>query len=370
MLPAAVPLASLSLSPSSTELQLVEHPLVHFDPEKDFQWVMRSDMLNSFLKQDWTLLPTAETLQAMMAMARRNARADASSRKVFTEVRFSECEHEYDLKYIARVKSSSPIYVDLGNGEHRAYDHPYVDLLRVKSRAHPFFVIVMVDRFVKNYSRACSLRDMKVIHGASARLTHLWSSSPPVEYKYGPNVRDEHRHPRSVAGDVARGTSLSSYEKQMLTSKGPVVTTIANTKRGSASSSLGKRKREGGLNATQSVDVPPRLCPHTLFFVPSQDSYTALDIEAWRDQIEGGDDHRCTSPATIAEADAALAQYVQEARRDPLTVMRTGKRMVMQAIPVGQERDTSRFSSNNWAELKCQIILWGYHYRNEPLPLL
>lgn len=291
---------------------------------------VRSDMLDSFDEEDWMLVPTQETCEMLFAFLLHNARADVASRKVLTD-EFSAAEHEYDFKPVRTCDPNKRpvLYAQTGDGVPRAFPYPY-EGLRVRSRAHPLFVLYMADNFVVYRNHPGFYDESSAVFKQIARPLRLLHRSPPVEFVYGSDLPQEHRHPRSLApSSVHRSNGGPSH--------------------GSAST-LGKRKRGEG---SQEPDLDARAAEDK----PMDDLYAhKFEVYAWAASVEMDDSTlRCASTtgsaeddaALAQEADAALAQYAQEAFRDPEEVMRTGRRLESVSTPRGQKRDTSRFCSNH-----------------------
>ncbi|KAL1735020.1 hypothetical protein EV714DRAFT_280649 [Schizophyllum commune] len=391
----AVPLTAISFNDSIAEEPLTGRQVVSLDQDLDYQriWTlewfwglskgtlplksdlnileMRADMLQSYDEEGWTLVPTADTLKAMEVILRHNVRAEDAFRKVFTE-EISTPVHEYRLVPIGmKAQGLRPtIYVDVGEATPRAVRHPYNDLPTIKSGAHPFFVVYKLEDFLMSGGRPM-LVWLRPIIQSILRVSRFWQRTPPASFRYGPDLPLEHRHPASISGDADLMPRQESHNGD-----GPDENDAPPVHEGhpgavdvdhhtQSTSSLGKRKRAADTPA-DLADAPPRVCPRILEPKRTKNLYrTRSAIEAWVARIEPCDPGLRTSPASaIAEADADLAQYVQEPLRDPQEVMRTGRRLSQGSTPLEQKRDTSRFSSCNWAEQKYCIYLWGYRDGN------
>ncbi|KAL1742934.1 hypothetical protein HDZ31DRAFT_42085 [Schizophyllum fasciatum] len=391
---APVPLDKLSLTESVPTAPLNEHTLVAFDKERDYQriWTpewylglpkgklplesdlnrleMRAYMLQAYKEDGFMLVPTAATMKAMSAMLRRNNRATIRSRKRVLQV-FPSQYHEYELRPMGLNKPSKrpTIYIDVGEAAPRAIPYPYGDLPNVLSRANPYFVLYMAHEIVMNQGLLYYAHEVKPIWSPILKVTQHWMRAPPVEFRYGRHLSKEHRHPTSLADAAVRASSRSSNapdtpdddcEPQNAESRARDAEEKSHP---SATPSLGKRKRQGDTE-TDLANAPPRRCSRTLVSPVAEDDLfyaERSEILAWLNGIEAGDEgYRSASESELAEADAALAQYVQEPLRSPEEVMRTGRRVWQGSTPPGQKRDTSRFCSNQWAEKECAVYLWGY----------
>ncbi|KAL1660109.1 hypothetical protein GGF50DRAFT_63895 [Schizophyllum commune] len=364
----SVPLTAISLTESISDVPLEDRAVVSLDQNLDYQRVMRADMVQSYNEDGWRLVPTPDTLKAIETMLRHNARADDNSRKVFTE-EFPGPNHEYELIPAAlKLEGRRPtIYIDVGEATPRAFNYPYSDLPTVKSRAHPFFVLDSLEGFMLGGARLLRYPWMRPYRQAALRVSGLWRGTPPVEFRYGSALPLEHRHPGSIKGDTDSPSRQDSCDADTHDSNGASPDpegrsgAVDADHHSHSTSSLGKRKRAID-NPADLADARPRLCPRLLESERTKDLYTRRSaVVAWITGIESCDPVLRSAPASaIAEADAQLERYVQEPCRDPLEVMRTGKRISPTTIPLGQERDTSRFTSCNWAEQKYCIYLWGY----------
>ncbi|KAL1742930.1 hypothetical protein HDZ31DRAFT_42089 [Schizophyllum fasciatum] len=329
---------------------------------------VRLDMLQSFKQEDWTLMPSPDTLKKMQALLQYNARAKASSRKDVTQV-FSADEHEYELKFFGERSDPAEyptIFVDAGDPSPRAFQHPYHDLPKIRSRIHPFFVVHEIKNFTTYRSHPGDARALKALHIAAANVARLWLNTPPPAFKYGPDIADEHRHTRSLAGSVEH---TAAHNAESRTTNGRKANEAISADAAGAppttasSSSLGKRKRE-----SEDDGGSPRLSPRALAASSKSRLYAeASAFQEWQDAIEVEDpDIRCTPSILQEEADAALACYAQEPSRAPSEIMRTGRRLPGVNVPIRQDRDTSRFTSCHWVEWKYHILLWGR--RSDRLP--
>lgn len=207
---------------------------------------------------------------------------------------------------------------------------------------------------------------LRPINSTILRVTRLWRGAPPAEFRYGPDLPLDHRHPGSIKGDADHSSRLESCEADARDSNDASndqgrLDAVDADHHSHYTSSLGKRKRAAESPA-DLADAPPRLCARTLAPERTKDLYSDRSaVAAWVAGVEPCDVGLRTSPASaIAEADAELARYLQEPLREPYEVMCTGRRIPQGSIPPSQERDTSRFTSCNWAEQKCCIYIWGY----------
>ncbi|KAL1690259.1 hypothetical protein GGG16DRAFT_103265, partial [Schizophyllum commune] len=100
----------------------LETPLNHLQ--------LRSDMAKKLDEQEWVIVPSQETMDAMIALSRYNQSREVDSRKVLPEV---EYEYEFVPLYINEQRRPS-LYIKQGNTT--TIMHPPFDQMpRIKSRA-------------------------------------------------------------------------------------------------------------------------------------------------------------------------------------------------------------------------------------------
>ncbi|KAI5886953.1 uncharacterized protein SCHCODRAFT_02515710 [Schizophyllum commune H4-8] len=378
MSPDAVPLSALSFSEDAACIPVVERTLLTFDEAVEFQviWTLewcwgverggipltgpfnrmelRADMAKSFDEEDWTLMPTRKTLRAMSHLLRHNAQADASSRR--NAMKAQKCK--YKLKFVGHRKPGDEptIYAAIGDAEPTAYKYPYKDL-RIRSCAHPFIVVYKAHLIATDRHNGWNHHALESLHDNTLKISMRWRETPPAQFKYGPDFPPEHCHPGSIAGSVDGSSPRKRGSSDRPSDLPP---TNALCSHSGSRSSLRKRKRE---DSDEEVDLeaPPRLCARTLDTSSLASLYAdSTAVVSWLDMLEPGDvDYRCTPESAMAEADAALAQYVQEPARDPKEVMRTGWKPLKISRPLGQERDMSRWTSSMAAAWIAGVMIWG-----------
>ncbi|KAJ7359220.1 hypothetical protein DFH08DRAFT_845437 [Mycena albidolilacea] len=101
----------------------------------------------------WTLVPTEETLAAMLALQKYNITAPVSKRKSFL-TEFSATEYEY---IIVPLSTELDFFILQPGEAPRRFSSPYTGLPRVTSSAHPFFVAfdsrMKIERFGVHISK-------------------------------------------------------------------------------------------------------------------------------------------------------------------------------------------------------------------------
>ncbi|KAL1695888.1 hypothetical protein GGG16DRAFT_44563 [Schizophyllum commune] len=377
----SIPSAALTMNPCFPDIPIEKSTLLSLDVDADYQLIwtlewfwglrrgelplrstlneieLRADVMTTFKNVDWMLVPTEETMEKMEMICEHNDFADATSRKAL-----SEHVYEYELKPLGFTSEyrRATLYATLEDGTLRAYQYPYEDLPRIRSPAHPFFVVMLANLY------ACRLAPCgtpSFIHdtvNAILRITSYWRDAPPTSFIYGPKIAREHRHPQSVAGSVASKRKKAKHHKRSSDKLQTADTKkTARAKEGSGSS-LGKRKRGSDAAHESSGASSSQLSSHALATLPADKLDTEEAIHTWMDKKDlpsGGG--RCTTPEPPPDVAAALTQYATEPSRDPEETLRAGKRFKRGIIPTWQKPDTSRYCSNDWAHEKCRVHLWA-----------
>lgn len=273
--------------------------------------------------------------------------------------------HQYQLLPAAlSAEGRRPtIYVDIREAKPRQFHYPYSDLLTVESRAHPFFVLHALEGFMLGSARVLRYPWLRPYRQAALRVSGLWRGAPPREFRWGPDLPLKHWHPKSIKTENAPDKGSCNSDPQC----GYGACHDHDRCPGSFEAhrpSFPTRKRKRKAESPDGyANAWPRLCLHA----PASERTRNLDtsrstIIAWIDAIKSCelDLRSLHADSHIAEDDTELRRYAREPLRHPDEVMRTGRRISPTSIPLGQSRDTSRFSSSNWAELKCCVYLWGY----------
>lgn len=412
-----IPFSALSTDQCPSEKPVLQVPVVSLD-EDDFQQIwtlewfwglsrgalplnsdlnrleMRSDMLESLEDIGWTLFPTQETIKSMLEFTIRNYNATlTTNRAVFTE-EISGPEHEYEFKAIRLHHPSkrSTIYVQ-AEDTIRAYHYPYEGLPRIKSRAHPFFVLLKARYLLARGNDPAYWHETDPLMDRVLDIAPFWEQRPPTVFIYGPDIPLEHRYPHSVIGSatssekggkVSGATKTSGKTRASSKTKATSGTKASGKRRhtevegqdgSQATSDQRKRRRCGDERQVISGESPSRLSRQALARLSSRNLYASkAEIAIWihRHTPSNNDDERCDAasiedeqcdlPGIAAEADAALSHYAQEPSRDPDVVLQAGMNVKRGAFPKSQRPDTSRYCSNDWAERKQNVYLWSDHY--------
>ncbi|KAL1750762.1 hypothetical protein FB107DRAFT_294363 [Schizophyllum commune] len=130
---------------------------------------LRSDMAERMDKSEWTLLPTKRTIDTINALSEYNKSADFHKRKRFTEA-LPKQEYEYEFVPLHIAKRDRPsMYLKRGSTT-RTINKAYSKMPRIRSHAHPLFVIFRAnDLILAGYP---SLSKVKL-----DRLTQMTSAS-------------------------------------------------------------------------------------------------------------------------------------------------------------------------------------------------
>ena len=173
--------------------------------------IVRSDMAERMEQSEWALLPTKKTLDAMNALSDFNKTAVVDERKRFTEVcpisrrrapiltvlELPEQEYEYEFLPLHIAKRDRPsIYLKRGSTV-RTINKAYSKVPRIRSRAHPLFVLFrMTDHILTGFSSLSQPKCDRLVRTVIATLRR-WVYPPTAEFLVGPDVWAEHRHPSS-----------------------------------------------------------------------------------------------------------------------------------------------------------------------------
>ncbi|KAI5886936.1 uncharacterized protein SCHCODRAFT_02602659 [Schizophyllum commune H4-8] len=311
--------------------------------------LVRSDMVQRLRDSDWVFMPTQDTLQAMYELVQYNMTAPIEARKRFLDV-FPDKEYEYDVVPLCmNLKKRAALYAH-GGAHIKAFQAPFANLPRIKSRAHPFFVVFMSSELLDG----CAVHVMpmdraELLMSSAGRIVSCWMKEPPATFLVGPDVWKQHRHPLSDDGKEAR-TALGDSRRANVSPMRLRRSTRAPCRQQKVATSV-KPYARYDLRPTRTRGSA---LPRSGFESGEEDDHFAYDIadlRAWVDKVER---RRGASswPATWIDKEAAdddmLARYRRESARDaddalhPQTT-RSGGGVAL----VGHDR--SRYSSNNWA---------------------
>ncbi|KAL1701379.1 hypothetical protein EV121DRAFT_212248 [Schizophyllum commune] len=327
---------------------------------------LRSDMAERMDKYDWTILPTKKTINAITALSEFNKTADVPKRKRFTEV-LPEQEYEYEFLPMYMAKRDRPLLYLKRGSTTRTINRAYSKMPRVKSCAHPLFVVFRTYRNI--LSGHASMPDAKVdrLSRMLVDVLRRWQARPPVEFLVGPDVWQKNRHPWSDDGSVARAL-LSTC--QPTDAKTPARRVRKSTR---APAPQPKSRQKGPSVYDHARQPPPHPdSPALPRSVRASDSgstdtgadaheFSAAELRLWLDSIspERRSKTKRVSPPSSG-CDAVLARYREESARDPTKIRLSIRTNNGGLVDAGNcDNDRSIFCSNDWALSNYDTCLWS-----------
>ncbi|KAI4521679.1 hypothetical protein K525DRAFT_284689 [Schizophyllum commune Loenen D] len=299
------------------------------------------------------------TLNSMYELAQYNATAPLEARKCFLDA-FPVKEYEYDVVPLRMLtKKRATLYAHRG-AHLRAFQAPFENLPRIKSRAHPFFVILMASERLDATAICVMPTDRaKLLIRAAGRIVDQWSDEPPSAFLVGRDVWKQHRHPLSDDGHEARTASGNSR----------AVNFSPMRLRRSTRAPCCQQKVATSSKPYTRYDFRPAHARGSALSRPGlefgeEDArviYDIADIRAWVDKIER---RRAAStwPANWIDKEAAdddmLARYRRESVRDADDALHPQTTYNGGGIILVVSQDHSRFSSNHWAMRASETCLW------------
>ncbi|KAL1703155.1 hypothetical protein EV121DRAFT_281316 [Schizophyllum commune] len=369
-------------------LPIIKYQLVDFDPgyyrrqmeHLEYYWglekgelslstplnhiQLRSDMAERMGKSEWALLPTKKTLDAMNALSDFNKTAAVDKRKRFTE-ELPEQEYEYEFLPLHIAKRDRPsIYLKRGSTV-RTINKAYSKVPRIRSRAHPLFVLFcMTDHILTDFASLSQPKCDRLVRTVTATLRR-WVYSPPAEFLVGPDVWAEHRHPSSDDGSVARAK---------LTSCNPTRTrrTTRAVRKSTHAPSPQPETAQAKSSIYDYIRSPPSLpkspaLPRSARASDSGSSdsdvdvvFSAVDLRGWLDSISSeSNTKRALAPSS--NADAILSRYRKEPARAPADALRGTLLQRHGGLYGGGGYANCRYiySSNDWAMHIYDQCLWS-----------
>lgn len=263
-----------------------------------------------------------------------------------------EVEYEYEFVplYIYEQKRTS-IYAKTERST-RTYRPPYACMPRIKSRAHPLFVIFkMVDVLIlfistldsKERAYTCSAID----------VAKCWEATPPPEFLIGPDVWQSHRHPMSDDGYVAQAQLKGG--KRTRTRKQP-----RNVRKSTrAPCSQPKAHTRPSIYDRQQRPIKEMTSALPLYRVSgrteSSSGLSEPELHDWMETARG----QASAPPDSTADDRLLAEYQKERARDPDNALRLRNVYDLGGVITGPRgSDRSRYSSNDWAMHVFNTCLW------------
>ncbi|KAL1754367.1 hypothetical protein FB107DRAFT_249532 [Schizophyllum commune] len=326
----------------------LETPLNHLQ--------LRSDVAKKLDKQEWVIVPTQETMDTMIALSRHNQSQDVDSRRAFTEV-LPEVEYEYEFVplYISEQRRPS-LYIKQGNTT-TVVRPPFTQMPRIKSRAHPLFVIFRSEDVLSLFISKPNTRQRQLTLAAGA-VIYRWIQPPPPEFLVGRNVWKGHRHPLSDDGSEVRAQLKAN--KPARTRAVPRATRRSTR----APSQQPKTQTRPSIYDRQQRPIKQMTSALPVYKLSgrteSSDGLSEPEVIDWMSSVEAqADAPPCPSPGFAAE-DSLLADYQKERARDPANALRLTAFYNTGGMVVGARgSDRSRYSSNDWAMHVYSTCLWS-----------
>ncbi|KAL1734988.1 hypothetical protein EV714DRAFT_280652 [Schizophyllum commune] len=336
------------------ELDL-ESPLNHIE--------LRLDMSERLSSGDWTLIPTPETLGSMLQMAEYNMTAPLHARKHYL-LEFPAQEYEYVMIPLCMLEEKPPTLYVHGGARPKMYRPLYKDLPRIRSSAHPFFVVwVASEQIDMDASSYLPEKDAQLITDAVGDIVDCWDKQPPEAFLVGPDVWRQHRHPLSDDGQEADAALRNSRMDNVPAASKTRKTTRAPCRQ---SKSVAKAKPYARYDDRPAADRGSALPRPGIQSVERPEFYIAYDLSdlrTWnnRARVESTSTSLPWSPTWLddeAASDGVLAQYRRESVRDAKDALHPQSTINGGGLVLGRGEDRSRFSSNNWAMRACGVCLW------------
>ncbi|TRM63454.1 hypothetical protein BD626DRAFT_402475 [Schizophyllum amplum] len=323
---------------------------------------LRSDMAEMMNDLKWALMPTHETLEAMNALSDFNKAAGIGSRKLYTE-ELPDVEYEYEFVPLSMLHIDRPTLYFSNGTKLKTLHAPYSKMPRIKSRAHPFFVVFRAEDNITSAAPSClSKTKADRLTWAVYHATHRWVDRPPMEFVVGPNVWKKHRHPLSDDGSVARAqlkTVRSVHPRMELRS-------ARKSTKAPCPHSKTRKTRPSPYDCTRRPRCPKSAAlPRTSKSSSSEASEVGVerDLHGWLDGVRR--EVKRLSPALEPE-DEQLAAYKNEAVRDPANALRpTLSNLIVGLMGQTYPDDHAQFCSNDWAMHKYRTPLWSSKAREE-----
>ncbi|KAL1754364.1 hypothetical protein FB107DRAFT_215864 [Schizophyllum commune] len=311
---------------------------------------LRSDMVDRLRDSEWVFMPTPDTLDSMFELAQYNATAPLEARKCFLDF-FPAKEYEYDVVPLRMLTKKRATLYAHGGAHLRAFQAPFENLPRIKSRAHPFFVIFMASERLDATAICVMPTDRaKLLIRAAGRIVDQWSDEPPSAFLVGRDVWKQHRHPLSDDGKEAR-TALGNSRAVNFSPMRLRRTTRAPCR---------QQKVAASTKPYTRYDVRPAHARGSALPRPGLESgeedarviCDIADLRAWADKVERRRG-ASTWPANWIDKEAAdddmLARYRRESVRDADDALHPQTTYNGGGVILGVSQDHSRYSSNNWA---------------------
>ncbi|KAI5886888.1 uncharacterized protein SCHCODRAFT_02752466 [Schizophyllum commune H4-8] len=398
---ASIPSDAFSTIKKMHECPMVNHPVLDLDPGRykrqiehfEYYWglekggidlesplnriLLRADMSERLKKREWTIMPTQETLQAILSMAEHNKTATLHERRhCLLELNSQEYEYDFVPLHLLKRGGHPSLYVNRGRST-RAVRAPYKSMPRIRSQAHPLFVLWMASEILDTTATFVMPEDQaKAMMFPLSRIILCWLNEPPEEWYMGANVWKPHRHPLSDDGCEVRPTLCTSRETNAAQG-GKVRRSTRAPCRQPKTKARAASKPYARLDArhpTQRTSALPHPGVESADDVEGGMGRDRADILAWIDDAASSTSGgvacrrrtRASSswPSTWLEAeekeDAELARYRRERARDADDALNPTTNVLLgSGLIIGNGVDWSGYSSNNWAARIYDVCLLG-----------
>ncbi|KAL1742939.1 hypothetical protein HDZ31DRAFT_42125 [Schizophyllum fasciatum] len=325
---------------------------------------LRSDMAERMEEEGWILMPTKTAMDALLALSEHNGSVRCHDRKAYTEL-LPDTEYEYEFVPLYMKERDRPqLYVSDGKNA-KVVRAPYSRMPRIRSRAHPLFVVFRADRAF-SYHVSKPRTKARLLGDATCDVVHLWTQPPSNEFLTGPNVWRRHRHPLSDDGSVA--------QRCLKTAPKPVAERSSSRRARNANRAPYPQAKSHCTRISTYDHLPrPFNKISALPSVPQSGSsdyscysdYTCdeetTDVGDWVDAVNAELAHSPSVLASSISRDEQLAMYQGEPARDPRNALRLSVRYNNGGLVVGGRAagDYSSFSSNDWARYLRRTCLWS-----------
>ncbi|KAI5886946.1 uncharacterized protein SCHCODRAFT_02672135 [Schizophyllum commune H4-8] len=386
-MPPSILSTSVSTQKDIDALPIVNYRLVDFDTNlyrrqiEHFEWYwglqkgeldlstplnhikLRSDMVERLDKKEWTIIPTKRTLDTINALSDFNKTADVHKRRRFTEV-LPEQEYEYDFVPLRIAKGDRPsMYLKRGSTT-KTINKAYSKMPRIKSRAHPLFVIFHTDNDILSAYDSIPEAKEERLFGMTHAVLNRWLDRPPIEFLVGPDVWAKHRHPWSDDGYIAR-TQLSTCKPTP--TKKPARAVRKSTRAPSPQPKTQARPSiyDHARNPPPRPRSPalPRSSRASSSATSASDAdveFSAADLQDWLSSIKPEPKPKRAFPPS-PRRDAVLARYRKEPARAPANALRVSLLLVLGGLVAEGNDGTNRevYTSNDWATINYRTCLWS-----------
>ncbi|TRM63440.1 hypothetical protein BD626DRAFT_402240 [Schizophyllum amplum] len=308
---------------------------------------LRSDMAASMDLRQWTLMPTKETLETVLALSEHNRTQEGHARRRYTED-LPETEYEYEFVPLFTQQEQSTLYVNNGLAT-RAVRAPYTRMPRIKSRAHPLFVIFRSHQILMLFLYATGSKEEQLALTVS-EIIYAWTEPPPPEFFVDRDLWKAHRHPLSDDGSVVHEAIYAAKTCRTRKGQPPV------RKSTKAPCPQPKRRSPRHVVYERILRSSPTLSIAGSSNSSDDDSFYVPDPREWIETVNSEKNSTCDTPIDVVN-DRQLAAYRKENARDAKNVLRLHDTHDRRGIIIGAGDDHSGYTSNDWARYKYGTCL-------------